>query len=317
MIRFLAAVFLFHAAASAQIPNDPARTFTLHGRVITQTETHQSYVVQLASGANHLIIPGVSTDLAGEFHINGLSSGQYSLTVTDSVGRILQEGFVNVVDNVPLEIRLQPAATARPPSGAISVAKLRHKVPGKAAREFNAAKRARRTGDIDQALAHLLNATRIDPDFMEAHNNIAAALIDLKRFDEAMRELDRAAELDPTDALVNINRAVCLSRMGDFAEAEVFARRAVELDPVSPQARHALAMVLFQEQKFTPETIDNLERSSEAFPAARLTAAYILVQSGRQQDACVELKRYLETGQAEHRAIVQGWLARLTATPQR
>jgi predicted Zn-dependent protease len=105
--------------------------------------------------------------------------------------------------------------------------------------------------------------------------------------------------------------------MGDFAEAEVFARRAVELDPVSPQARHALAMVLFQEQKFTPETIDNLERSSEAFPAARLTAAYILVQSGRQQDACVELKRYLETGQAEHRAIVQGWLARLTATPQR
>jgi Flp pilus assembly protein TadD len=313
MIRALISVCLFYGTASAQIPNDPSKTFTLHGRVTTETETHQSYFVQLASGADHFVVPSVSTDLAGEFHINGVIAGQYSLTVTDSSGQVLQEGFVNVSSNVPLEVRLQSQRAARPATGVISAAKLRHKTPGKAVREFNGAKQARADGDVIQAVDRLQKAIRIDPGFMEAHNNLAAAFIDLKRFDEALFELDRAAELDPADALVNINRTVCLSRMGEFAKAEVYARRAVDLDPMSPQARHALAMVLFQEQKFTLETIDNLERSADAFPAARLTAAYILSRNGRQEDACVELKRYLDGGQAEHRAVVEGWLARLSA----
>jgi thioredoxin-like negative regulator of GroEL len=77
-----------------------------------------------------------------------------------------------------------------------------------------------------------------------------------------------------------------------------------------------LGIILATQKKFTPEAIDDLERSSDEFPEARVTVAQILVRVGRNAEAREQLSRFLRGCNGEKCQPVQMWLDRLNGTGQ-
>jgi Flp pilus assembly protein TadD len=95
----------------------------------------------------------------------------------------------------------------------------------------------------------LRKALEIDPDYMEAHNNLGVRYMALHRFEDAAAEFRGATELDPAAEKAFANLAGALLLLGRDTEAEAAARRAVALDGTSVQGRYVLGRVLAAEGK--------------------------------------------------------------------
>ncbi len=315
MTRLSFAVCYFCLTALGQMSFDPRAT-TVYGRVSGNSSQLQSYAVQIEALNERMRRYSVTTDIGGDYRITGVTAGEYRITVADGNGTNLYQGFVSAVENGPgIDVHLTDRAVSRPVSGVISLAALSHKVPRKALQRLQAAAEAKRRGDLDQSVTELLKAVAIDPQFIEAHNNLAAAYIDLKRYEDASRELDVAAQLDPASPLIALNRAVCLTRTGQLSDAESSARRAIDLDRTSPRAHFALGVILFQQRKYTTEAVDNLKVGAQANSLGHLMAAQILATTRRTGEASEQLRHYLANGEVPNRPVVEKWLARLNDAP--
>ena len=291
----------------------------LRGQVVSDQPFAETFTVELnATGVAQTAALKSYTSPNGDFQIDGVSDGNYQLTLTDQQGRVIERQLVHVDSSQSsIEVRLPSNKDEAPPSGSVTLAGLSHKVPRKVRNELKTAEEARSRGDHQKSILHLQKALRIDPDCAAAHNDLATDYIVLKQFDKALAELDRAAKLDPAAWVVPMNQAVCLMQIGRFEEAEKAARRAVQLNGSSPRTRYALGLVLANERKFTPEAIDNLLRASSEAPTARLVVAQIFVDKGRIPDAREQLRLYLDGCSGERCKAVQNSLERLEHAGER
>src|SRR5437879_10808088 len=94
----------------------------------------------------------------------------------------VRDFVINQMMVVPTD---QPAD--RPIGGTVSVSRLRHQVPAKARNELARSEREVRRGRLQSSVAHLQKAVAIDPDYMEAHNNLGARYIALGDNERAVR----------------------------------------------------------------------------------------------------------------------------------
>jgi hypothetical protein len=249
MIRVLTLSALCVFGAAAQFPGSGDQTI-VRGQVVSDRPIGDAYLVELhpLSGSMNKQQTVASGD--GDFHMTGVEVGDYRLIVTDRQGGVIYEQLLHIdKSGAPIEVRLPSSSRATAPAGTVTFASLRHKVPKQAVREYKAAVEARHHADGEAALAHLLKAVAIDPDFAAAHNDIAVQYVERKRFDNALAELEKAEALDPTSIAVQLNRALCLARMGRFVEAESPARRAVQLDGGSPRSRYLLQLIVRAENR--------------------------------------------------------------------
>jgi tetratricopeptide (TPR) repeat protein len=252
----------------------------------------------------------------GSFEVSDLDPGEYEVKVTNHSGDLLHHEFVTVGANVaPLWVRLPQPAVTPPMSGTISVGQLQHRTPSKARREFRAALKSCDSGDVEKCKKHLEKAIEIDPDYMEAHNNLGVRYMVLDQYNQALVEFQRTVELDPTSTRGHINMSLTLSLLGRYSEAEVAARRATQLEPRSIPARYALGQILAVQDKNTPEALKNLQMAVEQYPNARLPLARVLVRRGAIKEAVGVLREYLQSGTSEKRQEVQTWLTALTSVP--
>jgi tetratricopeptide (TPR) repeat protein len=160
-------------------------------------------------------------------------------------------------------------------------------------------------------MQHLEKAIEIDPDYMEAHNNLGIRYLSFDQYDKALAEFQRTVKLDPASEKGYSNLSSALAILRRFPEAEVAARRAVQLDPSSIQASYILGQILAAEGKYSDETIARLERAVVQFPKARVVLARIMVRQGRKDEAVENLREYLKSGNPEKRQEVESWIARL------
>jgi Tfp pilus assembly protein PilF len=306
----LAVVCLFGLGLHAQLQSDSLKT-TLRGHISGEGTTYGEYTVALYSLSGNTQVGQALADPTGEFAVSGISEGDYRLIVTNREGAVLKEDLVRAGTGSPIEVRLQERTQPQTLGGIVTVTQLRHKAPKKAQQELQAAHRARFHNDQDASLAHLLRAVALDRQFADAHSDLAAQYITLKHYDLALVEADEAARLDPASGTAQLNRAVCLSRMDRLAEAETAARLARQLDPASHRSQYALGIILAAQKKFTPEAVDNLVQAGQAFPPAQLTAAQILLETGRASEAKAQLRRYLKNCAGKECEPVHAWLFRL------
>lgn len=312
MHRTLFAVSLASLLAYGQQPPAP---LTIRGEVDDGRAIAGRYMVKMYSLANHLETETAFTGSNGEFELRNTPAGSYELSVLDNSGAILTQTMVNVTDAAGrLEVRLPRSQNESFTSGPVSLARLRHKVPKSANKEFKAARRAQRAGDNAEAVKRLNRAIADDPAFADAHNDLGALYVGMKRYGDALRELDAALALDAADLEAHVNRALCLARMERYPEAETEARRAIQLNPPDDHARYLLGAILLSEKNYSAEAVDNLERSAMSFPAARLLAAQALAHEGSLAAAQEQLKLYLATGNPEKREQASAWLTRLRST---
>ena len=108
-------------------------------------------------------------------------------------------------------------------------------------------------GRHQQALAAYDQALRLKPDYVDALNNRASALIETKRFDEAVTAYDRLLALRPALFEASFNRGIALRELRRYGDALASYDRALALNPNHFMALHHRGICL-----------DELRRHEEA-----------------------------------------------------
>jgi tetratricopeptide (TPR) repeat protein len=98
-----------------------------------------------------------------------------------------------------------------------------------------------RAENLDQALALVGEAVRLDPASGAYVDSLGWGLFRLGRFAEAVRTLERASRLLPDDATVHEHLGDARAAAGDRAGASASYRRALELEPEAPGPARKLA----------------------------------------------------------------------------
>jgi len=252
----------------------------------------------------------------GHFEFVGIPTGTYLVTVKNSQGAVAREVISVNGNSGPLSIQL-PAGTApgqspSTPAAAgdiVSVHRLTHKVPKAAKKEYQKALHA--GDDNGTVISCLQRATEIDPEYLEALNNLGSRYIKTQQFDKAITVLEKAAAVDPASGFVFSNLAVALISTHRADEAEHAARRAVQLSGTDVRSRYILGLALFTQKKYNEETIQLLRKSQTEFPNSTLALAVISASHGDRNQARTLLEQYLGSGRVERREQVEQMLAGL------
>ena len=194
--------------------------------------------------------------------------------------------------------------------GKISVQDMR--LPPKAARELQRSQKAFQSGDWQASASHLEKVLAIDPDYWPARNTLGKLYIGLHEFDRAVQEFEQAFAIAPHSAEPLKNLSATLLLLQRYPEAERVARATLELDPAQTETHYILGCALVAQERFTPETEQQLRLGTSSIPSARLLLANLLSRRGEREQAAAELRAYLEVPGAPEKEQVQSSLARLT-----
>ena len=200
--------------------------------------------------------------------------------------------------NVPLESRAADA-----PSGeSVSAARLLHNPPRKARNAFIRGVKRSNTRDYSRAAAEFAVAIGLDPDFSEAHGNLAVEYTWLGRLDESVPEFQRALQLDPATALHHANFSFVLIQLNRWTEAEAEAQTAVGLDPGDAVAQFLLGCLLARRAETRNLSENHLLFAARSLPEAHLALARVYSAQGATQGADTEMKRYRQAAalKSEH-----------------
>ena len=171
----------------------------------------------------------------------------------------------NSRDGIDCQSRI--AQEPQPPAGPVSFYKLTHKIPNKARKEFVTAIKLEADNKSEEGIEHLRKAIAIDPNYMEAYNNLGSRLMTAGRTTEAIEALNHAAMLDPTSSFVHSNLGVVYLSTKNLPEAERQGRLAVALDPTSAKSRYVLGMSLAMQGKEKASAIFHLKLAVTEIPA--------------------------------------------------
>lgn len=246
------------------------------------------------------------------FEFSNIATGSYQIRVVIQDGTLLRQEDHNVNQmGGDVVIALPDLSSDRPADGSVSVARLKHEIPSKARRAFAAAQKRFEAGDMAGSAERLQEAIALDPDYLEAHNNLGCRLLSLGRTEEAIASFQRAIEIDAHAPYAHANLAVALLYQHRPAEAKTAARLAIETDGGISKTMYVLGMALFNQRKFTREAAQSLRQSEDEFPNARLAAAAVFERLGEVKEAKAELNTYLSTAGAVKQNEVKAWLSRL------
>jgi TPR repeat/Tetratricopeptide repeat len=201
-----------------------------------------------------------------------------------------------------------PAVKATPVGDTVSVRNLQ--TPAGAVKEFRRSEKCVGSGDFSGAVEHLQKALKVDPKFVEAHNNLGASYMQLQRYQDAIAEFEAAIALDSKMEASYRNKSVSLFLLKRYPEAEVAARQALEVNPEHKASRYTLGRALAAEGSGSSEAERLLRESLSEFPEARLPLAQVLLNRCANLDAATELRTYLASNrlEPEKRRAVQTWL---------
>jgi Flp pilus assembly protein TadD len=150
-------------------------------------------------------------------------------------------------------------------------------------------------GRVEEAIAHLTHAVRLDPGSANAENELASALLKQNRRTEALVHFRRASALAPTDERFHFNLAKVLAEDGQRAEAATEFAKALSLNPDYSEAHNELGVLLFASSR-TDEALPHLRRAVELAPDSEINQSDLggaLAQIGRFDEAREHLQRAL------------------------
>lgn len=119
---------------------------------------------------------------------------------------------------------------------------------------------------FDNALNSFKQATLLDPNSADAHNNLGEALGELKQYKPAIESFNRAVALDPKLLKARYNLAISYSRMGSQKYAEFVFRNLIKSNPNYSLAYDGLAVTLSRAGR-AKEALPFHERAIELSPA--------------------------------------------------
>jgi len=160
----------------------------------------------------------------------------------------------------------------------------------------NLARESKMKGDLDQALAYYVEATRLSPHNAQIFNEWGLIYVQKGMYDEAIAKFEHSLTLDPifADTYLYLGEAY---RLQDKAESAIDAyKKAVELNPNMAQAYTALG-VLYSQQGKLPEARQAFEKVVALAPkdmVGHRNLALTYQQLGMITEAISETKLALE-----------------------
>lgn len=223
---------------------------SIKGRVVLENGSFVSQAARVTLANIRGVQANLYTDNQGQFEITGLSPGEYTLEIEGD--RLVYDISTERVEvrrggpTIMTVILKEKSSDGSPkPAGRVaSVGELGADVPPKARTEFERASKASQEGKPEDAITHLRRAIDLYPNFMMAHNDLGAQLLEQGKLDEATSELQRALQIDDKAFNPHLNMGIVLVKQQRYAEAAEMLRKAVALQSTSPIAHLYLGLAL-------------------------------------------------------------------------
>jgi TolB-like protein len=175
--------------------------------------------------------------------------------------------------------------------------------------------------DREGSEREVLEAIRLNPSSVQAHQYYSSTLTTMGRLDESIREARAAMELDPLSAIAGTSLAIRYWYAGRIDEAIAGFRKTLETSPEFGVAHWGLAQC-YRAKGDTPRELEELQRAvalsgNSAYMRAHLAFGY--ATSGDREKA-EAIRRELEGGGREryaspyHAALVSAGLGDRTGT---
>lgn len=253
----------------------------------------------------------VHVSSTGNFDFQPVPAGQYQFRVIDRAGVVIHEqsellggkpGFVLLL--IP-DTRSEGSAR-----NTVSFATLQHKTPNRAWDAFHMAQKAGSAGDIEKCLQRLNEALSIDPEFAEAHSDLAARYAKMGRIDEALQHAQMAFSLNSTLPEAGCNFALMLVSLKRYPEAETVARRLLTGSSYLPVLHGVLAISLIGQRRNFDEAFEHLRLAATEIPFITLLAARALAEVGKTTLAVDQVNAYMQSSAHEcERQELEAWVS--------
>lgn len=303
-------------ARQPQQPASPERSIVGRARN-SAGESAAWLIVRLLSAKGEPLTLTV-TDDAGQFSFANLNETAYAVvmqapgyqTATARVDFKDRQASArsNNVRNV--ELTLLPAVGAAQPNSARPA--FTQDVPKAARDTFERAMRLGKAGRKQVASAMMQEATRIFPDYFDAHFALSSEFLKAGRLSEAIAELEEAIRIDPRNDRVYQSFGIIMMKQGKSEVAAAVFAEAARLnmeEPLHPLMRanalidYASTLDASQALSATAHTraLDEAERnlllardkSKGQLAAVHLQLARLYQKRGDRQRAAEELAQYL------------------------
>ena len=195
----------------------------------------------------------------------------------------------------------------------VTVHQLKHLPPREARKAYSKGRQFLEKEQLNEAITWLGKAVAIDPEYSQAHNDLAAAYIKTGRVDRAIALLNSAIQFDPHWGLAYFNLAIAYISENELSQAERTARQMAEIGAGSPQAAFILGLSLTLENRFTSEAQAALTRAEPVFPEASLLLAHGLARRGEIEAAKLKILTYLASPAPRFREMASESLELLEA----
>lgn len=253
----------------------------------------------------------VHVSSSGNFDFQSVPAGNYQFRVVDREGTVIHEQSELVGGKQNFVFLLIPDARSEASArNTVSFAALQHKTPSRAWDAFRAAQKAGIAGDVEKCIQHLYEALLIDPDFAEAHSDLAARYAKMGRIEEALQHAQTAFSVNSALPEAGCNFALLLLSLKKYSDAEVVARRLLNGAHYLPELHGVLAISLIGQQRNLDEAFQHLGQAATEIPFIKLLAARALVEIGKPTLAVDQVKEYLQSSAHEcERQELEAWVA--------
>lgn len=295
---------------------NPDRLGSIRGNVVMADGSPVSEAVKITLKAMRGDVATVYTDQQGRFELVNITPAQYTIEVDADARRRFEITRESVQVQrgggptmVTLYLKEKPGEARVGGDKSISVGMLDQKVPSAAKKEFQKASHFAGEGNAIEAIASLKRAIAIYPDYLAAHNDLGAQLLEQGQLDEAANELRAAIKIDPKAFNPQLNLGIVLIQQNKFSEALTALDKALSIEPAAPAAHLYAGMAsvkLNDTARGEKELNAAYDLGGNTYAVALLHLGKLYMKRGEREMALKSFESYLrESPNAADAAQVQ------------
>jgi len=291
--------------SSTLLAQTAGATYMIYGRVSLPDGSNASRVVIEVSGPLGFSRRGM-TDDTGQYAINDIPRGRYSLAATNPEApeqyseraevELSRNSPPRVVVNMYLRSRARVTPGRESTSTGVSVGEAAQHVPRTAQKEYEKGIKLGESQQYDKALDSFNRAIEQFPEYFQAITQRGHLRVSMGRFAEAEKDFGQALELNPQYEPALRGTGICKIREGKYADALKDLDQAVTMEP-----RDAPAYLFLG---FANASLDRREEARAAFlkalsldavgsARAHVHLADLDLKENRNNEAAAELEAYL------------------------
>jgi len=275
-------------------------TGSISGRVMLPNGEYVTHSVRISLETSRGVKSSVFTDNQGQFIFRSLAPGLYQVIVEGDktqweTTQVNTEVFPASPSILTIVLKEKKGSTTKG-VGTVSAAELEASIPQKARKEFERASDAYAAKKVDESIAHLRKAIEYFPNYLMAHNDLGAQLLEQGKLEEAEAELRRAILIDKKAFNPHLNLGIVLVDGKRYAEAVATLNDAVSLDASSAAARLYLGQALAGVGEVQPalkELKTAYELGGDDYAVALLHLGRVYLKANDPNSALKAFERYV------------------------